>query len=240
LETPRDPAFSFRIQPATAVAKYAWIASQEAEAASHSTGAFKMTEANSRKSDYPIEAFFLERWSPRAFAAEPIPDADLRTIFEAARWAPSSFNAQPWRFLYAKRETPAFAKFLGLLFDSNQIWAKNASVLAVLVSKKTFLPSGKTEPIASHSHSLDAGAAWGYLALQASRSGYAAHGMAGFDIARAAVELNVPEDHRVEMAFALGRIGDKSILPENLRAREQPSSRNLQADFVFEGGFPSA
>ncbi|WP_036262555.1 nitroreductase family protein [Methylocapsa aurea] len=198
-----------------------------------------MTEANSRKADYPLEAFFLERWSPRAFIVEPMPDEDLRTIFEAARWAPSSFNSQPWRFLYAKRDAPDFAKFLGLLIEFNQSWAKNASVLAVLVSKKTFLPSGKTEPVASHSHSLDAGAAWGYLALQASRLGYAAHGMTGFDIERAAVDLNVPDDCRVEMAFALGRPGDKSTLPESLRARELPSSRNPQSTFVFEGGFPT-
>lgn len=197
-----------------------------------------MTKANSRSSDYPVDAFFLERWSPRAFTAEPIPDADLRTIFEAARWAPSSFNAQPWRILYAKRETPDFAKFLGLLVEGNRTWAKNASVLAVLLSKKSFLPAGKTEPIVSHSHSLDAGAAWGYLALQASRLGYAAHGMAGFDIPRTATELNVPDGYRVEMAFALGKPGDKSILPEALQAREQPSGRNPQADFVFEGAFP--
>jgi nitroreductase len=199
-----------------------------------------MTEANSRKADHAIEAFFLERWSPRAFLAEPMPDEDLRILFEAARWAPSSSNAQPWRFLYAKRETPAFAKFLGLLAASNQVWAKNASVLAVLISQKSFTPAGKSEPVASHSHSFDAGAAWGFLALQASRSGYAAHGMIGFDIPRAAVDLNVPDDYRVEMAFAVGRVGDKSLLPENLRAREHPSGRNPQADFVFEGGFPLA
>lgn len=198
-----------------------------------------MTKANSRSADHAIEAFFLERWSPRAFTGEAIPDADLRTIFEAARWAPSSFNSQPWRILYAKRDTPAFAKFLGLLIEFNQSWAKNAAVLAVLVSKKTFLPPGKTEPVLSHSHSLDAGAAWGYLALQASRLGYATHGMTGFDIPRAAKELNVPDDYRVELAFALGRIGDKSILPEGLSAREEPNGRNPQGDFVFEGEFPA-
>ncbi len=197
-----------------------------------------MTKANSRSADHPIEAFFLERWSPRAFSGETIPDADLKTIFEAARWAPSSFNSQPWRILYAKRDLPDFAKFLGLLIPFNQSWAKNAAVLGVIVSKKTFLPPGKTEAILSHSHSLDAGAAWGYLALQASRLGYAAHGMGGFDVPRAATELNVSDDYRVEMAFALGRIGEKSVLPEGLRAREEPNGRNPQSNFVFEGGFP--
>ncbi|WOJ88478.1 nitroreductase family protein [Methylocapsa polymorpha] len=107
------------------------------------------------------------------------------------------------------------------------------------MSKKTFLPPGKTELVLSHSHSLDAGVAWGYLALQASHLGYAAHGMTGFDIPRAAKELRAPDDYRVEMAFALGRVGDKSILPEALRARGEPNGRNPQSDFVFEGEFPA-
>jgi nitroreductase len=197
-----------------------------------------MTKANSREADHPIEAFFLERWSPRAFTGEAIPDADLQTIFEAARWAPSSYNSQPWRFLYARRDTPEFAKFLGLLIEFNQSWAKNAGALVVLLSKKTFVPPGKTEAITSYSHSLDAGAAWGYSALQASRLGYATHGMAGFDIPRAATELNVPDDYRVELAFAIGKIGDKSILPEALQAREVPNGRNPLSGHVFEGAFP--
>jgi nitroreductase len=197
-----------------------------------------MTKANFRTADHPIEAIFLERWSPRAFTGEPIPDADLKTIFEAARWAPSSFNAQPWRFLYAKRDAPAFPRFLGLLVQGNQIWAKNAAVLAILVSEKALHPPGKSESAPSHTHSLDAGAAWAYLALEASILGYAAHGMIGFDVPRTAAELNVPDDFRVEMAFALGRIADKSILPEALAEREQPNSRNPQTDFVFEGAFP--
>lgn len=199
-----------------------------------------MPTANSRAADYPIEAIFLERWSPRAFTGEAISDANLRTLFEAARWAPSSYNSQPWRFLYAKRDTPAFAKFLGLLIEFNQSWAKNASALVIVLSKKTFTPAGKTEAVASHSHSFDAGAAWGFLALQAWRSGYGTHAMTGFDIPRAAVELNVPDDYRVEAAVAIGRIGDKSILPEAVREREKPNSRNPQSDFVFEGGFPAA
>ncbi len=199
-----------------------------------------MNKANSRSADHPIETFFLERWSPRAFTGEAIPDADLHTMFEAARWAPSSFNSQPWRFLYAKHGTPAFAKFLGLLVEGNQSWAKNGSVLIIALSKKTFTPPGKTEGMAMNSHSFDAGAAWGYLALQASRMGYASHGMTGFDIPRAAKELNVPDDYRVEVAIAIGRMADKSILPEPLRERETPNSRHPQAAFVFEGEFPSA
>jgi nitroreductase len=199
--------------------------------------ALAMTTANSRSADHPIEAIFLERWSPRAFTGEAISDADLRTIFEAARWAPSSFNSQPWRFFYAKRDTAAFATFLGLLTPSNQVWAKNASALMIVASQKNFMPPGKSEPVESRSHSFDTGAAWGYLALQTLHLGHAAHAMAGFDAARAHKELNMPEDYRPEAAIAIGRVGDKANLPDALRAREQPNGRNPQTEFVFEGGF---
>lgn len=198
-----------------------------------------MTTTNSRTADHPIEPFFLERWSPRAFTGEPIPDVDLRKIFEAARWAPSSFNGQPWRFIFARRDSPAFATFLDLLSETNRIWAKNAAVLAVVASKRSFLPPGKTEPVVSHSHSFDAGAAWAYFALKASLLGYAAHGMGGFDKLRAAKDLNIPDDYRVEMALALGRPGDKSLLPDALAARENPNGRAPQDHFVFEGAFPA-
>ncbi|ACB95203.1 nitroreductase family protein [Beijerinckia indica] len=196
-----------------------------------------MTQANLRKADHPVETVFLERWSPRAFSPEPIPETDLHTIFEAARWAPSAYNSQPWRFLFARHGTPEFATLLGLLIEFNQSWAKNAAVLSLLISKKTFVPPGKTEPVLSHSHSVDAGAAWGFLALQATKLGYAVHAMTGFDIPRAALELNIPDDYRVELAFALGRRADKSILPEGLQAREVPSSRNPLSTYVFEGQF---
>jgi nitroreductase len=196
-----------------------------------------MTSANSRTADHPIDPLFLERWSPRAFTGEAISVQDLMTLFEAARWAPSSYNSQPWRFLYARRDTEQWPQFFGLLNAFNQSWAKNAAVLIILVSKSTLLPSGSLKEVPSHTHSLDAGAAWGNLALQAARSGWAAHGMAGFDVARAASELAVPSDHRVEAAIAIGRIGDKSILPETLRAREQPSGRLPLSQLVKEGGF---
>jgi nitroreductase len=200
-----------------------------------------MSEANPRVADHPIDQLYLDRWSPRAFTGESIPDAALHTMFEAARWAPSSYNSQPWRFLYAKRDTPHWDKFLGLLNEFNQSWAKNAGVLVILVSKVLMeAPPGSGKFVPSHSHSLDAGAAWAYLALEAQRLGWAAHGMAGFDIARATAELAVPENHRVETAIAIGKRGDRASLPEALAAREIPNTRNPQKDFVFEGGFPAA
>jgi nitroreductase len=196
-----------------------------------------MTTANSRTADHPIDPLFLERWSPRAFSNEPISEAELLTLFEAARWAPSSYNAQPWRFIYARRDTEHWPRFLGLLVEYNQSWARNAAALVILVSKTTMLPRGADKEVPSPTHSLDAGAAWENLALQATRSGWAAHGMAGFDMPRAAVELGVPPDYRVEAAIAIGRRGDKSVLPEALQAREQPSDRLPLAQIVSEGRF---
>jgi nitroreductase len=193
--------------------------------------------ANPRVADYAIEPIFTERWSPRAFTSESIPEETLHTIFEAARWAPSSYNSQPWRFIYARRDTPHWDKLLDLLVEGNKAWAKNASAIVILVSKKTMTIPGKEVPIESYSHSLDAGAAWGCLALQAYKSGFDAHGMVGFDQSRAATELNVPADHRVEIAIAIGKRGDKSVLSESAQSREFPSPRAPQSSFVFEGAF---
>jgi nitroreductase len=197
-----------------------------------------VTTANGRTADHPIDKLFLERWSPRAYTGEAIAEAELATIFEAARWAPSSYNSQPWRFLYARRDTAHWLTFLGLLNEFNQSWAKNAAALVILVSRATMLPPGAEKEIPSHSHSLDAGAAWANLALQARLIGWDAHAMVGFDINRAFATLNVPEGHRVEAAIAIGRRGPASLLPEGLAAREKPNDRKPLAETVFEGGFP--
>jgi nitroreductase len=196
-----------------------------------------MTTANSRTAAHAIDPLFLERWSPRAFTDEPISEAQLMVLFEAARWAPSSFNGQPWRFIWARRGTEHWPRLLGLLSAYNQSWAKNAAALVIVVSKTTLLPPGKDQEIANVTHSFDAGAAWENLALQATRSGWAVHGMAGFDMPRAAVELGVPSSCRVEAAIAIGRQGDKSVLPEALQGREKPSDRLPLAQLVMEGRF---
>ena len=196
-----------------------------------------MTETSPRQPAYPVEQLMLDRWSPRAFTGETVPEADLMSMFEAARWAPSSYNSQPWRFLYATRTSPHWEKFLGLLNTFNQSWAKEAGVLIVLVSSETMLPPGAEKPVPSHSHSMDSGAAWENLALQATKLGWHAHGMVGFDIDRAFAELNVPAGFRVEQAIAVGRKADKSILPEYLQGREAPSDRLSVSEIAFEGGF---
>jgi nitroreductase len=199
-----------------------------------------MTTANTRTSDHDIDPLFLERWSPRAFLQDEISEADLMRMFEAARWAASSYNSQPWRFLWARRGTAHWDKFLGLLNPFNQSWAKDASALVVLVSNSLMRPPGAEKDVPSHSHSLDAGAASGNFALQATRMGWNVHGMVGFDMDRAFAELNVPKGYRVEAAYAVGKRGDKATLPEALQAREAPSPRKPVAEIAMEGGFTAS
>ena len=197
------------------------------------------TTANHRTADHPISPIFLERWSPRAFDGSALTEAELMTVLEAARWAPSSYNSQPWSFLYALRGDAHWDQFLGLLNDFNRSWAMRAGALVVVVSNSMMRPPGSDKDVPSHSHSFDTGSGWAYMALQASLSGLQAHGMVGFDMPRAFAELNVPPGHRVEAAIAIGRIGDKSVLPEMLQAREAPSPRKPLAESAFAGGFPT-
>ena len=196
-----------------------------------------MRSANHRTADRDIESLFLERWSPRAFTAESMPHATLLTLFEAARWAPSAFNSQPWRFVYAHRDTPDWPRLLGLLIPYNQAWVARAAVLLFVISDRWRRVAGR-EPQALYSHSFDAGAAWLSLALQAHLSGWATHGMTGFNVAQAYTELEVPEaDFRVEAAIAIGRPADRQVLAEPYQSMESPSSRRAADTFVFEGRF---
>jgi nitroreductase len=188
-----------------------------------------------RKAEHPIEPFFLERWSPRAFSEALLSDAEIMTLFEAARWAPSSYNAQPWRMLYAKRGTPEWNTFLGLMVEFNQSWTQKASLLVVFISRKKFEHNGEAAP----THSFDTGSAWMSMALQASVKGWVAHGMQGFDYDKARKVLNVPEDYAVEAMAAFGKPGRSEELPEKLRLREYPSSRKPLEQIAFAGKFPA-
>jgi nitroreductase len=193
-----------------------------------------------RRADHPIDPLFLERWSPRAFDGSEVPDADLAAMFEAARWAPSAFNSQPWHFLYAKRGDSNWERFLALLIPWNQSWAHTASVLVYIVSDSLPFTDKKTgAPAPSTTHSFDAGAAWVSLALQATRMGYRAHGMSGIQYELARAELALPERYQLNAACVIGRIGDVAQLDEKLQAREHPSDRKPQSAFVHAGSFPS-
>ena len=187
-----------------------------------------------RITDHPIEAAFTNRWSPRAMNGAALSQDEIMRLFEAARWAPSSGNSQPWRFVFALAGTPHFERLLNLLVDANRAWCVKAGALIVALSKKTG-DSGGPMP----THSFDAGAAWMSLALQGSAMGLVTHGMAGFDYARARVDLAVPDDFAVEAMVAVGHPGAVEDLPEKYRARETPSNRRPAAESVFEGVFPS-
>ena len=151
--------------------------------------------ANPRVADYAIHPQFTHRWSPRAFTGEAIPEETLLSFFEAARWAPSAYNSQPWRFLYARRDTPNWERYLGLLNEFNRSWAQQASALVLVMSKTTFAAPGSSEEKPALWHSFDTGSAWGFLALQASLAGWHTHGMAGFDQALTRKELKIPEGY---------------------------------------------
>ncbi len=195
---------------------------------------FKMIKGSEiRKADFAIEPLLLDRWSPRAMSGEEISQEELMRLFEAARWGPSSFNAQQWRALYARRGTEHWQTFFELLVDANKSWAKNAGVLVVFISRKLF--DYNKEP--SITHSYDCGAAWENFALQGFGQGLVVHGMEGFDYERARKELRIPDEFQVEAMAAVGRPGPKDVLPEKLRGRESPNDRRKLSESIFEGPF---
>ncbi len=169
-------------------------------------------------------------------SGEPITEEELFTLFEAARWAPSSFNNQPWRILYARRDTDHWPLFFNLLVEFNQTWAKNAAALVLFISKTTFDHNG--EPAATHS--FDTGAAWENLALQATLKGLVVHGMQGFDYDKARTTLNIPDGFNVEAMAVIGKPGRKEDLPERMQEREAPSDRRKLDGTAFEGPYPEA
>ena len=191
----------------------------------------------SRQTEHPIDPLFTNRWSPRAYSGEAMDDATLLRLFEAARWAPSASNLQPWRFLYGKAGTSAWQPLFDSLVPFNQSWAAKASVLIAVVSRVRATPPGKTDKVDNVWHAFDAGAVWQNLALQASQLGWYAHGMGGFDNAALRQALNVPEDYAIHAVVAVGKLGDKAQLPEALQQREGPSPRQPLAALVAEGAF---
>jgi len=186
-----------------------------------------------RKSDHNISSVILNRWSPRSLTGEKIPRDELESLFEAARWAPSSFNNQPWRFIYAERETKNWDNLFNLMIEFNQSWAKNASVLIVVISLKNFEHNGKP----SRTHAFDTGAAWENLAIEATSRGLIAHAMEGFDYKKARNDLEIPEDYEIHSMIAIGRQGKKEDLSEDLQEKENPSQRKPVSEIIMEGKF---
>lgn len=184
-----------------------------------------------RRADHAVEGQFLDRWSPRAMSGEQIALEELLSLFEAARWAPSSSNVQPWRALFARRESAQWPLFYGLLSEGNRAWTHKAAALVVFVSESLNERTGRP----SVTHSYDTGAAWAYFALQGSLKGFVVHGMAGFDYERARRELGVPEAFRIEAMAAVGVPAPKEVLTPALQARESPSQRKPVEQWACEG-----
>lgn len=182
-----------------------------------------------------IVPLFVDRWSPRSFDESRIPQEDLDAIFEAAGLAPSAFNYQPWKFLYAHRGDENWDRFLSLLIPFNQSWAKDASVLIYIVSDTVMRTADANTPL--RSHSFDAGAAWAQMALQATALGYQAHAMAGVEFDKARAELGVPVDHAIEAAVVIGTRAPAERLPEGLREREVKSTRKPVGEVAIPGNF---
>jgi nitroreductase len=190
--------------------------------------------SNNRQAQHPIAASFTGRWSPRAFNGQAVSQEQMSALFEAARWAPSAMNVQPWRFCYALKGTPLFERFVDLLAVGNQVWAKHAGALVAVLSATTYAGSdGSEKPFASHA--FDAGAAWMSLALQAQQLGLITHAMGGFDNVRARDYLQVPENMAINAFIAIGYQGDAAQLPAALQAREQASDRQPQEQWTFQG-----
>jgi len=187
-----------------------------------------------RRANYPINPLILNRWSPRSMTGESMSDEELMPLFEAARWAPSSFNEQPWTILFAKRETPQWDLFFSFLIEFNQSWCKNAACLCVFVSRNFFVKNQKPAP----THSFDTGAAWMALALEGSTRNLVVHGMSGFDFEKARKELKVPEGHTVEAMCAIGKRAPKEALPPEIAKRETPSDRKPLEEVAVMGTFP--
>jgi nitroreductase len=182
--------------------------------------------------NFPVHNLIRDRWSPRAFASKSVEPAVLSSLFEAARWAPSSNNEQPWAYLVAtKDDTENFAKTLRVLVEFNAAWAKEAAVLMIAVSRLNF-QNGTPNRNAFY----DTGAATALLSVEATARGLAVHQMAGFDHAKAKKVFEIPEDCEPIAAIAIGYPGDPNSLPEKLRDREvAPRTRKPLSEFVMSG-----
>lgn len=185
--------------------------------------------------DSPVHELLKNRWSPRAFSEKPVEPQVLRSVFEAARWAPSSNNEQPWAYLVAtKDDAENFAKMLGVLVEFNANWAKHAPVLSLSVAHLKTNRDGKPNRVALH----DVGSATAQLTFEANARGLLVHQMAGFDAEKARQTFAIPPDWEPVAAIAIGYPGSPESLPEKLREREMaPRMRKPVGEFVMTGSW---
>ncbi|MFT4308817.1 MAG: nitroreductase family protein [Candidatus Woesearchaeota archaeon] len=192
-----------------------------------------MREVNMRsvESDL-VDDLFPSRWSPRSFNEERIDDDAFTSLIEAARWAPSSRNMQPWRFVFAARDDPEWSGFLGVLDESNREWAHRASHLIIVIASAD-------DTVVRPGVAFDTGAAWMSLALQAQLSGLVTHPMGGFDTDAARGVANIPEGFAPIAMVAVGVRGAIEDLPEHRRASESSrSQRKPIGEIASRGSFP--
>ena len=191
----------------------------------------------SRTPEYAVDPQFIQRWSPRAYSGQAITQAELMSLFEAARWTPSTSNTQPWRFVYALAGSAHFEAMCQTLAPGNRLWAHRAAALiAVISATSTQAPdNSETKPLPNHA--FDTGAAWMALALQAHLTGWTTHAMAGVDKEALRQTLGVPLAYAIHCVVAVGRQGNKAQLDEALQARETPNARQPLSAMVCEGRF---
>jgi nitroreductase len=190
------------------------------------------TTVNPRSAEAPIDPHFLDRWSSRSFAPDEVTPEQIQSLFEAARWAPSASNLQPWLFVYA-HEPESLERVRPIVRDGNRRWADQAPLLVFVFARRHDAKGN-----ANHLAAYDTGAAWMSLALQASKLGLVAHAMGGIHHDRAYAILGVPSDeYEALVGIAIGKRGGADQLPEDLRARESPSPRRAIREFAFPGAF---
>ena len=193
--------------------------------------------SNPRQPAHPVHPMFINRWSPRSLTNEAVPHNVLMTILEAGRWAPSAYNAQPWRFIYALRGGQGWGGIFGAINEGNQSWVHRAGALVAIASAKQALFPGKTELTPNAWHSFDTGSAWMSMALQAVECGWVAHALAGFDPVKLRTAIHLPDDYAIDAVMVIGKQGDKAQLSEALQAREAPNARKPLAEISSEGVF---
>jgi nitroreductase len=188
--------------------------------------------------DYPINHLLAERWSPYAFDSRAVPESDLHSLFEAARWAPSSYNEQPWSFIVATKADPAeFARVLSCLVEGNQAWAKDVPVLALGIVRLTFARNNQPNRAAVH----DLGLAAANLVIEATARGLVVHQMIGIVPEKAREVYQIPEHSEAWTALAIGYKGDSAKLPDAIKQRDlSPRTRKPLSEFVFTGKWGQA
>ncbi len=185
-----------------------------------------------RKPKTDISPMFYTRWSPRSMTGEKLTKKELLPLFEAARWAPSAFNVQPWRFVVATgKKKDEFMKFL---VEFNQKWCKNAAALVVIISRNNSEYKNKPNP----THSFDTGAAWMSVALEGARRGLVVHGMSGFDYKKVKRALKISNKFTIEAMFAVGKLAPANKLPPEIAKTEKPNQRRKMSEIVsWDGTF---